>query len=141
MHRCQERARCPLGRSPIRKVTYMSLLSGIGENMVSGILCGYLKKYSGPQCSNLRAAIVHNVDLYNLWMENAIKEGVHGPRDVRHWTKHFPKYRSMMTPQNVKRWLREQGLEDIAATLERTEGGEVWLAWQLDRFRTGLWGN
>ena len=78
----------------------MSLLSGIGENMVSGILCGYLRKYSGPQCVNLRAAIVHNVDLYNLWMENAMKEGVRGPREVRHWTKHFPKYQRMMTPQN-----------------------------------------
>jgi hypothetical protein len=118
----------------------MGLLSGIGEDVVSGILCGYLRKYSGPKCTNLRAAIVQNVDLYNLWIENSMKEGVRGPREVRHWTKRFPKYQRMMTPQNVKRWLREQGLDNIARTVENTEGGEQWLEWQLERFRTGLWG-
>ena len=52
----------------------------------------------------------------------------------------FPKVQRMMTSQNVKRWLREQGLHDIAVTVERTDGGEEWLAWQVERFRAGLWG-
>jgi hypothetical protein len=107
---------------------------------MSGILCGYLRKYSGPDCRNLRTAISKNIDLYDLWNKNALNEGVHGPVEVRHWTKRFPQAKRLMTPQNVKRWLKEQGLEDIAKTLERTEGGEVWLTWQVDRFRSGLWG-
>ncbi|MGE5379308.1 MAG: hypothetical protein ACM3L5_00370 [Candidatus Saccharibacteria bacterium] len=108
--------------------------------MVSSILCGYLKRYSGPGCTNLRTAINQNVDIYKLWVENAKAEGVRGPREVRHWTRMFPHVERMMTPQNVKRWLREQGMENIARTVETTEGGEKWLEWQVGRFRTGLWG-
>lgn len=118
----------------------MGLLSGVSESVVSGILCGYLEKYSGPQCTNLRTAITKNIDLYRLWTENAAREGVRGPREVRQWTRMFPKAQRMMTPQNVKRWLREQGHEDIAMAVEGTDGGEAWLAWQVERFRTGLWG-
>lgn len=117
----------------------MGLFNSISESVVSGILCDYLEKYSGPQCSNLRAAIANNVDLYELWRENAAREGVRGPREVRQWTRMFPKVQRMMTSQNVKRWLREQGLHDIAVTVERTDGGEEWLAWQVERFRSGLW--
>ncbi|MBI0582628.1 MAG: hypothetical protein ISF22_00215 [Methanomassiliicoccus sp.] len=118
----------------------MGIFSGISESVVSGIMCSYLQKYSGPKCGNLRKAIVRNVDLYRLWTENAASEGVRGPREVRQWTKMFPKTQRLMTPQNVKRWLREQGLDEIAATVEGTEGGDAWLAWQVERFRTGLWG-
>ncbi len=118
----------------------MGLFSGISEGVVSSILCGYLKKYAGPGGSDLKLAINKNVDLYQLWVENARAEGVRGPREVRTWTRMFPKVQYMMTPQNVKRWLREQGLEHIARTVETTEGGEKWLAWQVERFRTGLWG-
>jgi hypothetical protein len=118
----------------------MGILSSVSEGVVSSILCSYLQKYSGPQCRNLRSAIENNVDLYRLWTENAAREGVRGPREVRQWTRMFPHVQRMMTPQNVKRWLREQGLDQIATEVERTEGGEAWLAWQVERFRVGLWG-
>lgn len=118
----------------------MGILSGISEGVVSSVLCGYLKKYAGPGCADLRVAICQNVDLYQLWVENARAEGVRGPKDVRSWTRMFPKVQYMMTTKNVKRWLREQGLDNIARTVESTEGGEQWLEWQVERFRTGLWG-
>ena len=39
---------------------------------------------------NLRIAIEKNVDLYQLWVENAHAEGVRGPSEVRTWTHLFP---------------------------------------------------
>ena len=119
----------------------MGILSGISEGVVSSILCGHLKKYAGPGCADLRLAISQNIDLYQLWVENARAEGVRGPREVRSWTRMFPKVQYMMTTKNVKRWLREQGLESIVRTVESTEGGDQWLEKQLARFRAGLWGN
>ena len=118
----------------------MGFFNSISESFVSGILCDYLERYSGPQCINLRTAIANNVYLYELWRENAAREGVRGPKEARQWARMFPKVQRMMTSQNVKRWLREQGLHDIAVTVERTDGGEEWLAWQVERFRAGLWG-
>ncbi len=109
--------------------------------MISSFLCDYLKKYAGPGCANLRIAIEKNVDLYQLWVENAHAEGVRGPSEVRTWTHLFPHAQDMITPQNVKRWLRDQGLENIALTVECTEGGDKWLEWQVERFRSGLWGS
>jgi hypothetical protein len=118
----------------------MGLFSSLSEGMVSSILCGYLRKYSGPNCTNLRTAIDQNVDLYKLWAENARAEGVRGPREVRQWTRMFPRVQYMMTAPNVKRWLREQGMENIARTVETTKGGDECLEWQVGRFRTELWG-
>jgi len=117
----------------------VGLLSGVSEEVISRILCGYLDRYSGPQCRNLGQAIADDLDLYGLWTENAAGEGVRRPREVRRWARMFPGVRRMMTPQNVKRWLREHGREDITLTVENSDGGEAWLAWQVERFRTGLW--
>ena len=118
----------------------MGIFSSLSEGMVSSILCSYLRRYSGPGCANLRTAISQNIDIYQLWVENARAEGVRGPGEVRQWARMFPHVQRMMTTQNVKRWLREQGLGNIARTVETTEGGEAWLEWQIGRFRTGLWG-
>jgi len=112
----------------------------MSETVVSGIVCGYLDKYSGPRCSNLRQAIEGNVDLFQLWVDNAAREGVMDLRQARYWTRKFPKVQRMVTPGNVKRWLRQRHREDIVRTIEGTEGGEAWLEWQIGRFRTGLWG-
>jgi len=118
----------------------MGLFSGISEGVVSSILCGYFRKYAGPDCTDLRVAIDRNIDLYQLWVDNARAEGVRGPKEVRTWTRMFPDVQYMVTTQNVKRWLREQGLDDIARTVETTRGGDKWLEWQIQRFRAGLWG-
>jgi len=118
----------------------MGIMSGFTEAVVSNILCNYFKRYAGPQCSNLHEAIVNNVDIYQLWIENARREGVWDLREAKRWTRMFPEVRRMVTPQTVKRWLREQGLHDIVRTVEGTGGGDDWLAWQVNRFRTGLWG-
>jgi hypothetical protein len=117
----------------------MGLFSGLSESVVSGILCNYFRRYAGPQCRDLKLAIQQNVDLYQLWVDNAESEGVRGPREVRSWARMFPKVESMVTPANLKRWLREQGMGDIARTVESTAGGEEWLAWQITRFKVGLW--
>jgi hypothetical protein len=119
----------------------MGIFSGISQGVVSASLCGHFKRHAGPDCADLRSAICQNVDLYQLWVDNARAEGIRGPREVRSWARMFPKVQKLMTPKNVKRWLREQGLSNIARTVETTEGGEQWLEWQLDRFRVGLWGN
>jgi hypothetical protein len=118
----------------------MGLFSHLSEGVVSGIVCDYFDKYSGPQCTNLQKAITTNVDIYQLWVDNARKEGIHDLNKARQWTHMFPKVQYMVTPLNVKRWLREQGLTKIIKTVESTDGGEEWLAWQVGRFRKGLWG-
>ncbi|WP_019177273.1 hypothetical protein [Methanomassiliicoccus luminyensis] len=118
----------------------MGILSGISEGIVSNIVCGHFRKYAGPRCCNLKRAIYDDVDLFQLWVDNAPREGVHGLREARQWTRGFPKVQYMLTPDNVKRWLMEQGMRDIVCTVESTEGGEEWLDWQIRRFRTGLFG-
>ncbi len=104
------------------------------------MLCGYFKRYSGPQCVNLRKAIVNNIDIYQLWLDNARRERVWDLEEARRWTRLFPEVQNMVTPQRVKKWLKEQGLHDIVRTVENTSGGNEWLAWQVSRFRSGLWG-
>ncbi len=118
---------------------FSSLTQGFTEVVVSNLLCNYFKIYAGPQCANLKTAIANNVDIYQLWVENAHREGVWDLREARRWTHMFPKVQSMVTPQSVKRWLKEQGLNDIVSTVENTSGGNEWLAWQVNRFRAGLW--
>lgn len=118
----------------------MGILTSIGESFVSSIVCDYLKKYSGPHCVNLKTAIAQNVDVYQLWIDNAKREGVHTLNDARVWSQRFPKVQYMVTAPNVKRWLAERDLREIVRTVETTEGGEAWLKWQLERFRGGLWG-
>jgi len=123
-----------------RMVVDLGLLSGVSERMVSSIVCGYLDKYSGAHCSNLRDAIQENTDLYQLWVDNASQEGVMDIKQARYWTRKFPKVQNMVTSDNVKRWLREKRRDDIVRTIEDTKGGEDWLEWQIGRFRSGLWG-
>ncbi|NLI73480.1 MAG: hypothetical protein GX369_01735 [Euryarchaeota archaeon] len=117
----------------------MGLFSGVSESIVSNIICGYLDKYSGRECSNLREAIKENVDLYQLWIDNASREGVMGIKQARYWTRKFPKVKGMVTSSNVKRWLVEKRRHDIVLAIEETPGGQEWLEWQLGRFRSGLW--
>ena len=117
----------------------MGLIGGISEGIVSNIVCGYFERYAGPRCCNLRQAIVEDIDLFQLWVDNAHREGVHGLSEARQWSRRFPKVQRMVTTRNVKRWLLEQGLDDIVYTVETTAGGEEWLDWQVKRFRTGLW--
>lgn len=119
----------------------LGLLSGVSESVVSSIVCGYLDTYAGPRCSNLKTAIDSKVDIYQLWVENASKEGIMDLRQARYWTRKFPKVQKMVTPQNVKRWLKAKRKDDIVRIIETTEGGDQWLEWQIGRFRSGLWGN
>lgn len=116
------------------------LLSGMSESVVSRIVCGYLDRYSGAGCSNLRKAIQENVDLFQLWVDNASREGVMDLKQARYWTRKFPHVKGMVTSSNVKRWLVEKRRSDIVRTIEETPGGKEWLDWQLERFRSGLWG-
>ena len=121
-------------------VVNTGLLSGVSESVVSSIVVGYLDRYSGAGCSNLRLAIQENVDLFQLWVENASREGVMDLNQARFWTRKFPGVKRMVTPNNVKRWLAEKRRRDIVRAIEETAGGEAWLEWQLGRFRSGLWG-
>lgn len=121
-------------------VVTVGLLSGVSESVVSSIVCGYLDRYSGNGCSNLRSAIHGNVDLYQLWVDNASKEGVMDLKQARYWTRKFPKVQGMVTSSNVKRWLVEKRRPDIVHAIDETPGGQEWLEWQLGRFRSGLWG-
>lgn len=134
----RSKARASVG--VIRMGIINGVINGASEKVVSGLLCGYLRRYAGPQCANLKTAIANRTDIYQLWVENAGREGIHGLREARFWSHKFPKVQYMVTPNNVKRWLRQEGLVDIVRTVESTPGGEQWLAWQLDRFRAGLWG-
>ena len=79
----------------------MGLFSGISESVISSFLCDYLRKYAGPGCANLRIAIEKNIDLYQLWVENAHAEGVRGPNEVRTWTHLFPHAQNMSTPRRT----------------------------------------
>lgn len=121
-------------------VVTAGLLSGVSESVVSSIVCGYLDRYSGDGCSNLRSAIQDNVDLYQLWVDNASREGVMDLKQARYWTRKFPNVKRMVTSSNVKRWLAEKKRRDIVRAIEETPGGQEWLEWQLGRFRSGLWG-
>lgn len=123
-----------------RGVVAVGLLSGVSELIVSNIVCGYLDRYSGKGCSNLRLAIQENVDLYQLWVDNASKEGVMDLNQARYWTRKFPGVKRMVTSSNVKRWLAEKKRRDIVRAIDETPGGQEWLEWQLGRFRSGLWG-
>ena len=109
----------------------MGILSSIGEGVVSSIVCDYLKKYSGPKCSNLKLAISQNVDVYQLWIDNAKKEGIHGINDARVWSRRFPEIGTRSPARTVKRWLMDRDLREIVRTVETTEGGEAWLKWQI----------
>ncbi len=79
----------------------MGIFSGISEGVVASILCGHFKKYAGPDCADLRLAIGQNIDLYQLWVDNARAEGIRGPREVRSWARMFPKVQNLMTPKNM----------------------------------------
>ena len=127
-------------RSRCLAVVTTGLLSGVSESVVSGIVVGYLDRYSGSSCCNLRLAIQDNVDLYQLWVDNASREGVMDLKQARYWTRKFPKVENMVTSKNVKRWLLDKRRRDIVKAIEETAGGEAWLEWQLGRFRSGLWG-
>ena len=121
-------------------VVTTGLLSGVSESVVSSIVCGYLDRYSGNGGSNLRSAIHERVDLYQLWVENASREGVMGLDQAKYWTRKFPGVRKMVTSPNVKRWLAEKKRHDLVRAIDETPGGQEWLEWQLGRFRSGLWG-
>lgn len=111
----------------------------IAEHVIPGMVCGYLRQYAGQNCQNLKVAICLNMDIFDLWVQNAEKEGIRTLADVQNMTRKAPKARNLVTTTNVRKWLLEEGMTDIIKTVDTTPGGTQWFEWTVMRFREGLW--
>lgn len=113
--------------------------AAFAEPVIQTMVVEQITRYAGPKGDGLKIAICLNKDIYQLWIEEGEREGIPGLDEARRWTARAPTAWKFLTPDNIKRWLDEQGWHIYVDVIERTSGGDEWLDWTCKRFREGLW--
>lgn len=101
------------------------------------------RRYAGPGCKDLKMAILLRTDIYTVWCDNAAEEkrnnpAMMTPEDVRSIAKRFPGAKKHITSDRVRKWLHDQGCQDILVAVDATPGGRTWLERQVEAFKEGL---
>lgn len=113
------------------------------EAVLPSVVVPLFRQYAGQGCKDLKIAILLNVDLYQIWVANAEAEKKRNPRlwtpdEVRNVASRFRDAKGLITVENVRKWLKDQGCQDILLTVDTTPGGRAWLDKQVSRFKMEL---
>jgi hypothetical protein len=115
------------------------LTNAVAEAIIPGLVTSAICKYAGDGCCNLKTAILLDIDVFQLWVENAEQEGVTGVDEARKWARMAPSSKNLLTTTNVRKWFMEKGMFDVIRTIDGTPGGTEWFEKTLMAFRRGLW--
>lgn len=114
--------------------------TAIAEPIIARIVVNEITRWAGPEGKGLAIAICLNKDIYQLWIEEGEKEGVaYNLDEARGWAQKAKNAHTLLTSDNVKKWLCKNNCQHLVRVIERTSGGDAWLTWTVARFRRGLW--
>lgn len=117
----------------------MSVLDGVAERLISSRLVPLIEEYAGPNCKNIRLAILLNIDLMELYARNE-NVGGYSLSQVRGFASKFPEYAKFVSSAFVVKWLKEARRDDIVEALNETAGGMLWLDAQIEKVRREIYG-
>jgi hypothetical protein len=113
--------------------------NAVAEAVIPGMVTSAICNYAGDGCCNLKTAILLDIDVFQLWVENAEQEGITDLQSARKYARMAPSGKNLLTVSNVRRWFLEKGMTDVIRIIDGTPGGTEWFDKTIQAFRKGLW--
>lgn len=117
------------------------LIEGFVNSYLPGVVCPIIQRCAGPNCRDLRVAILMNESLLLAYKKGAESQGLWDYESVKSAAKSYPKARRFVSGDKVMGWLKDKGHYDIIKVIETTPGGQQWLNRQIEDFKTDLFGS
>ena len=126
-------------------MSFLELFDPLIEMFVNsylpGVVCPIIQRCAGPNCRDLRMAILMNESLLEAYKKGATDQGLWDYESVKGAARSYPKAKRFVSGEKVMGWLMDKGHYDIIAVIESTPGGQNWLNRQIEDFKTDLFGS